>query len=162
MSKRSIISFMALLALLFLPASLRAADGNGQLLVLTQADGNVSKFALADNPVITYSGSDIIVTCGENILQTSMANIQSVTFDKGNSTDIRELDGKEVTPSFSFNKASFEGLQTGARVMVFTIDGKMVSTMEADAEGKAQIDMSSLPTGVYILRTPNKSFKIKK
>ncbi len=162
MSKRSFISIMALMALLFLPASLRAADESGQLLVLTQADGHVSKFALADSPVITYSGSDIIVTCGENVLQTSMANIQSVTFDKGNSTDIRELDGKEVIPSFSFNKASFEGLQAGARVMVFTIDGKMVSTMEADAEGKTHIDMSNLPSGVYILRTPNKSFKIKK
>jgi len=162
MDKRNIISFMALLALLLLPGALWAANGTGQQLVLTQAGGNVTKFALADNPIITYSGNDIVVTCGDHVLQTSMANITSVSFEKGSSSGIQELRNQEVNPTFSFNTASFEGLQTGSRIMVFTIDGKMISTVKADAEGKAHIDMSNLPSGVYILHAPNKSFKIKK
>ncbi len=156
------MSFMALMALLLLPASLRAADGNGQLLVLTQTDGNVSKFALSDAPVITYSGNDIVVTCGDAVLQTSMANIEAVTFGKGEPTAINEMRKEDVVPSFSFNTASFEGLQAGAPITIYSLDGKMMSGAKADVEGKARIDLSDLQKGVYILHTPNKSFKIKK
>ncbi len=162
MRTKLFITFVALIAFLLLPGSLQAANSNEQLLVLTQTDGNVSKFALADEPVITYSGNDIVVTCGDAVLQTSMANVESVTFEKGEPTSISEMRTKDVTPSFSFNTASFEGLQAGAAINVFSIEGKMVSSSKADAEGKASIDMGNLPTGVYILRTPNKSFKIKK
>ncbi len=162
MSRRNIITVWVLTAFLLLPAALRAADGNGQQLVLTLNNGNVSKFALTDNPVITYSGSDLIVTCGEAVLQTSMADITAVSFEEGSSAGIGVIDYRGGTPSFSFQTASFEGLPAGTRISVFTTDGKAVSTVTADGEGKARISMDSLPTGVYILRAPNKSYKFKK
>ena len=59
MNKKSLTGLIAALAMLLLPASLKAASE--QLLVLTQTNGSVTKFALTDNPVITYKGNDIIV-----------------------------------------------------------------------------------------------------
>ena len=44
------------LGLLLLPVA-----GMAQTLVLTQRNGTVNRFALSDEPVITYSGSDVVV-----------------------------------------------------------------------------------------------------
>lgn len=161
MNKKSLTGMIAALAILLFPASLRAASE--QLLVLSLTNGSVTKFALTDDPVITYKGNDVIVTCGENVLQTSMADVKSVGFEKGENTGIEAPKAvSEPQTTFSFGQAGFEGLQSGERVMVYSIDGKVIRTIKADADGRAQVDMSSLQTGVYILRTAKKSFKIKK
>ena len=160
MKKKSFTGLIAALAMLLLPTSVIASE---QLLVLTQTNGSVTKFALTDNPVITYKGNDIIVTCGENVLQTSMADITSFGFDRGETTGIEETVAvSEPKTSFSFGQAGFEGLQPGERVLVYSLDGKVISAISADADGRAQMDMNNLQTGVYILRTAKKSFKIKK
>ena len=160
MNKKSLTGLIAALAMLLLPTSMRASE---QLLVLTQTNGKVTKFALTDNPVITYKGNDVIVTCGESVMQTSMADVMSVGFEKGETTGIEAPKAvSEPQTTFSFGQAGFEGLQSGERVMVYSIDGKVISTIKADADGHAQVDISNLQTGVYILRTAKKSFKIKK
>ena len=70
---------------------------------------------------------------------------------------------KESTkPIFTPGQARFEGLSTHATVSIYTIDGKMLSSTRANEEGTVSIDLSTLPQGVYILRTPNQSYKIKK
>lgn len=161
MNKKSLTGLIAALAMLLLPASLKAASE--QLLVLTQTNGSVTKFALTDNPVITYKGNDIIVTCGEKVLQTSMADVANVGLEKGETTGIEApIAVSEPQTTFSFGKVGFEGLLSGERIMVYSIDGKVISTIKADADGRAQVDLNNLQTGVYILRTAKKSFKIKK
>lgn len=154
MKKKTII--MAL-GLLLLPLA-----GMAQSLVLTQRDGTVSRFALADEPVITYSGSDLVVKCGETELTTDMADVLSCVFDN-EATAINKLTVQPAgaEPQMNFANMSVEGLKAGDRVAVYTIDGKAVSSSRASADGSAAIDLSGL-RGLYIVRTPNKSFKIKK
>lgn len=160
MNKKSLKALAVIAAMLFLPAALRAAGG--QLLVLTLADQSVTKFALTDSPVVTYSGNDIVVTCGENVFQTSMADIRTVTFQDGEATAIEKVIAPEEKATYAFGSAAFEGLQAGSTVTVYTIDGKVVGTSKADADGRATADMTGLQSGIYIIRTANKSFKIKK
>ena len=38
----------------------------------------------------------------------------------------------------------------------------MLSSTRANEDGAVSIDLGTLPQGVYILRTPNQSYKIKK
>lgn len=160
MNKKSVTTLMALLAMLFLPKGVSAATG--ELLVLKLADQTVSTFELASSPVVTYSGNDIVVTCGSEVFQTSMANIEAVKFEKGGASGIERITTTEPRAAFAFGNASFEGMQAGAPVTVYTLDGRTVATAKADSEGRATVSMSGLQQGVYIIRTPNKSFKIKK
>ena len=60
----------------------------------------------------------------------------------------------------AFHNAQISGLKVGTHVTVFDINGKALNTLSADAEGKVQIDLSNLPRGIFILRTPTKSFKM--
>ena len=156
--KKKLVSLLALVALL-LP--LTAMAENVQCLVLTESSGAVSKFALTD---VTYSGSDMVVTCGDQTLTVGLEGL-TLTYDEMEVTGIDVVKDSTADPDrlqFAFGEANFEGLQSGALVSVYSIDGKMITRVKADNEGRANISLSNLPSGVYILRTPSKSFKIKK
>jgi len=158
--RKTITFLMALIAML-LPLS--ATADTVQCLVLTQNDGTVSKFALNDAPVVTYNGEDIVVTCGEETLTTALNGL-TVTFGEMETTRINEVignAGEAIRPQFSFGEAQFEGLQPGAIVRVFTLEGKAVGNAKADDNGHVGISLGNLPKGVYILSTPSRSFKIK-
>ena len=159
--KKKVVNLLALVALL-LPLS--AMADTVECLVLTESSGAVSKFALADAPVVTYSGSDMVVTCGDQTLTVGLEGLK-LTYNEMEVTSIETVKDSAAESDhlqFSFGEASFEGLQPGALVSVYSIDGKMQTTVKADQDGRASISLMSLPKGVYILRTPSKSFKVKK
>lgn len=166
MKKSSLITQMVLGILLLLPAAMQAQGMTEvQYLVLTETDGAISKFALSDGPVLTYKGGNVVVTCGEQAVETSMDAVASCTFNServstGIETIAQGTQGEQS--SFAFGTASFEGMKAGGKVVVYTLDGKAVATTTADAEGRASVSLAGLQRGVYILRTPSKSYKINK
>jgi len=165
MKTKQFVTRMALSCLLMLPCSMQAATVDVQYLVLTQTDGTVHKFALHEAPVITFSGSSMIVTCGEQVLQTDMAGISNsgyVTEQVSTGIDRTELSEKPRNPVFAFGQAKFEGMAPGSRIAVYTLDGKMVAFTHADAEGKANVCLTALQRGIYVLRTPTRNYKISK
>jgi hypothetical protein len=159
--KKKVVNLLALAALL-LPLS--AMADTVECLVLTESNGTVSKFALAEAPVVTYSGSDMVVTCGDQTMTVGLEGL-TLTFGEMETTRIEAVkDGVKDADrlQFSFGEASFEGLTPGALVSVNSINGKMVTKVKADQDGRASVSLMSLPNGVYVLRTPSKSFKVKK
>lgn len=155
MMKRLLLCTIVLMALL--PFRVAAT----QYLVLTAQDGTVSKFALTDMPVITFSEGQLVVTCGTETLTTSMEGLKT-SFEEV-TTGIRqaELDNKAVRPVIAFGEAAFEGLKAGDAVTVYSLDGKTLGSTKADGEGRACINLNGMGHGVLILRTPTHSFKIK-
>lgn len=134
-------------------------------LIISLTDGSESKFALADNPVITFNGDTLLITCASDELSVDLNGIKDYRFSVEQvSTRIDRPsvtpNGGEVRPTIAFGEAKFSGLEAGTRVMVYTIEGKAITTVKASADGEALVDLRSLPKGIYILRTPTKSFKI--
>jgi hypothetical protein len=153
------------MALLVLPLGTTHAQETAEkvlCMVLTQKGGTVSKFALRDAPVITYEAENVIVSCGEQQLTTEMASITAINFEEDEIDGIETVANPEPKANFSFNEASFSGMKAGEAVSVYTIDGKALFSSRANAEGNAHIDLNSLPHGIYILRTPSHTYKIKK
>ncbi len=164
MKKKALIRAFALLALLLLPAQAllaRIAEEDVTCMVLTLTDGTVNRFALTGNPTVTYEGENLVVNTGDEQFTTTLSGISQLTFEQV-STGIGEMVEESPKPVFTPGQARFEGLKTHAVVSIYTIDGKMQNSMRANEEGTVSIDLSTLPQGVYILRTPNQSYKIKK
>ena len=151
MMKRLLLYFAITLAVI------TTASAQGQYLVLTQGDGTVGKFLLADQPVITFSESNLVVTCGSETLTTPMAGLKTSYED---ATTAVEHPTFNERPTISFGEASFEGLKAGSNISVYAIDGRVLATTKADEEGRASIQLSGLGQGVVILRTPTRSYKI--
>lgn len=163
---KHLIPLLAIAALLLLPVQTRAEDHvDVQYLVLTQYDGTVSKFALSDAPILSFNGGQLVVTCSGDELSTDLADVKDYHFvTEQVPTGIQSIsigNGKTV-PEVSFHNARISGLKEGARVTVYDINGKAVDTLSANAEGEVRVEIANLPKGVYILRTPTKSFKLMK
>ena len=164
MKKKALLRAFALLTLLLLPAQAvlaRVAEENVTCMVLTLTDGTVNRFALTDAPTVTYEGENLVVSTGDEQFTTALSGISQLTFEQV-PLGIGEMAKESTKPVFTPGQARFEGLSTHATVSVYTIDGKMLSSTRANEEGTVSIDLSALPQGVYILRTPNQSYKIKK
>lgn len=164
MMKKTMIRFLSLLALLLPMTAAHAQESEETVLcmVLTQNDGTVTKFALKDSPVVTYEGENIIVSCGEQQLSTSMAGISHFKFEETVIDAIIPVKESLAQASFSFNEAAFSGLKAQSAIHVYTIDGKALFSARADSDGEARIDLGNLPRGIYIIRTSTNSYKIKK
>ena len=164
------ISFIGLIALTlsFIPLSGFAQTVQEKMitcLVLTETNGTKTEFALESFPVITIEGNNLVITHNGNQLTTALTGVQDYHFiEKKVTTSISSVPSNDqknasVSPQFSFSNAEVSGLKAGARVAIYNLNGTLISSATADGEGRVALDFSSLPKGVYILRTPTKSFK---
>lgn len=167
MKKISFIGLIAL-ALSFIPLSGFAQTVQEKMitcLVLTETNGTTTEFALESFPVITIEGNNLVITHNGNQLTTALTGVQDYHFiEKTVTTSISSVPSNDPknesnTPQFSFSNAEVSGLKAGARVAIYNLNGTQISSVTADGEGRVALDLSSLPKGVYILRTPTKSFK---
>ncbi len=165
--KKKFYTMLVLLACL-LPSGLYA-QGETMVevhyLVVSLDDGSESKFALTENPMVTFDRDTLAVTNGNDMLKFDMEGVADYHFVKEKVTVVSvekptvESDA-DVSPTLAFGEAKFSGLKAGTRIMVYSIDGQVVDSVTASADGQATIDLRRLSKGVYILRTPGKSFKI--
>ena len=167
MKKISFIGLIAL-ALSYIPLSGFAQTVQKKMitcLVLTETNGTTTEFALESFPFITIEGNNLVITHNGNQLTTALTGVQDYHFiEKTVTTSISSVPSNDPknesnTPQFSFSNAEVSGLKAGARVAIYNLNGTQISSVTADGEGRVALDFSSLPKGVYILRTPTKSFK---
>lgn len=167
MKKISFIGLIAL-ALSFIPLCGFAQTVQEKMitcLVLIETNGTKTEFALESFPVITIEGNNLVITHNGNQLTTALTGVQDYHFiEKKVTTSISSVPSNDPkntsnTPQFSFSNAEVSGLKAGARVAIYNLNGTQISSVTADGEGRVALDFSSLPKGVYILRTPTKSFK---
>lgn len=134
-------------------------------LVVTLSDASESRFALADTPLLTFDAATLVVTAGGTEVSFDLNNVTDYHFEKKEViTGINKPatdNGDEVRPSINAGEVALSGLKEGTPVTVYAIDGQIVTRVQAGTDGKAIVDLRNLSNGVYILRTPTKSFKIK-
>lgn len=91
----------------------------------------------------------------------AIADVAKYYFEVSSSTAIDEL--KETKTSFSFHFKDGENVQIQGVdwASVYTVGGQKVSDVKA-SDGELNISLSNLPSGVYVIKTNNKSIKVKK
>lgn len=154
--KEKVIFKSALMALLLLMATVIRASDVQYLTIMVQ--GKPVSFALSDKPVITYQNNQLVVTTAEETVEISVAEISGTGFSE-TSTAIRNLmsGGK---PQVECGRVYFSDLTPGTLVQVFTADGRSVAEAKADANGTAQVSLSELPKGTYLLKAGKQTIKI--
>ena len=146
MKMKSLLLFLWLL----LPQALLAQVN---AVVVNMTDGTKTVFLLAEEPVITYSENNLIVRTASKEVSVPVTSITSVTLeDRSSATKI------ESAPTA--DGVLFRQLPAGSEIRVFTVDGKSVCTQKADGDGSVGLDLSRLPKGVLIIKTPAATIKV--
>lgn len=147
-----------LMLLVMLMATSAKAD-NVKYLVLNSG-GEETVIALADEPVMTIEESILKVTvAGEEKLSADLSQGLSYKFLAEDPTAIQEVLNKE-TLRLELGHVYIAHAKAGETVRVFTVDGKLVASQRINGEGTADIDLTTLGKGLYIVKSAKTSIKV--
>ena len=147
-----------LMLLVMLMATSAKAD-NVKYLVLNSG-GEETVIALADEPVMTIEESILKVTvAGEEKLSADLSQGLSYKFLAEDPTAIQEVLNKE-TSRLALGHVYIAHAKAGETVRVFTVDGKLVASQRINGEGTADIDLTTLGKGLYIVKSAKTSIKV--
>ena len=149
-----------LMLLVMLMATSAKAD-NVKYLVLNSG-GEETVIALADEPVMTINEGTLKVTvAGEEKVSADLSQGLSYRFSEADPTAIQDVLNKESS-RLEQGHVYIAHAREGETVRVFTVDGKQVVSQRINSEGTADIDLTTLGKGIYIVKSAKTSIKIIK
>lgn len=125
-------------------------------IVIKQKSGSETILELSTNPVITFSGEDMIVTNDFTSISIPLDMIDSYTAYN----DATGIEPIVSPPLYANGHVVFRNLPKEAEVRVYTVEGRLVRKQLADDFGRADISLDMLPKGVYVISTPHNKMKI--
>ena len=153
------LKFYLMLLAMMMIASVKAE--NVKYLVLNSG-GEETVIALADEPVMTINEGILKVTvAGEEKVSADLSQGLSYRFSEADPTAIQEVLNKESS-RLEQGHVYIAHAREGETVRVFTVDGKQVVSQRINSEGTADIDLTTLGKGIYIVKSAKTSIKIIK
>ncbi len=112
------------------------------LSIITKSDGVVN-ILFSDNPEISFPDGDILKVTSANLsIEYPFSEVESFSFVE-NATAIKQV---EHTPSSD-------------GISIFNLSGKLIKKTKLD-NGVSGFDWQSLPSGVYIVKNGNHTYKL--
>ena len=149
-----------LLLLLALPIGM-LADNQNTLIVKTK-DGAQTTFVLQDKPRVTFEGTDLKVVSDKETVAFALADVLRFEYVKKDALGIDEDVVDPTGVSYQGGVLVISQLRQGASVGVYTLDGKLLRQLTASHSGTYRLNLSELPTGLYLVKADNVTYKITK
>ncbi len=158
---RLIIAVIILLA--GVSAAFADADIRHRSMVLTTKQGESVQFRFSLDPVVTFSGTDLVLTdINDDSVTFPIENVASITF-VDDTTGVEAIAaGDTVRITLADGLLTAEGLKEGAFLTLYDMKGAAVASVRADENGRAEVAVSRLAKGVYAVSAAGHSFKFIK
>ncbi len=147
---------LRILFAMFFLSSMAWAGSPGVTFLLRS--GQKVSFAFAQKPVISVSNADLSVSVsGVQRVSYAYADVQRIYLSDDVASGIAPVQSnssqQSVTFSWQDGVLGASGLNPNEQVRVFGLDGKLALSGRAQADGSVQLSFSSIPQGVYVVRT---------
>lgn len=122
--------------------------------------GQKIAYALSEQPVATYSGSDLVLTTSEVVVNYPLMELHKFTFGTAETSTVNAI----VSPAGHVHQQSrtllLSGFRPGEQVVLYGIDGRQVLSGTMADDGTLQLSLRTLATGVYVVKTGSLTHKI--
>lgn len=133
-------------------------------------DGSRYAYALEEHPVISYSDGDLLLDTHTQRVVYSADEVHKFTFSLSDISCEGEIPPATAVTSLKYQQQFrlqqgdmyFCGCRAGSYISIYTLDGKLLQTVVADANGNAHIVTGTYPAGVYVIQTETITHKIIK
>ena len=124
-------------------------------------DGNTFTIGLSENPSVAYSDTSFVLKSASVELQFAYSKVENIIFIE---TDLTEIPSVGSASQLSLNDGTIyiTGAAVEEDVLLITIDGKNIAKYKTDKEGSVTFSVSEYPSGMYIIKMSNLTFKIIK
>ncbi len=136
-----------------------SALAQSKALVLWHADGSKTTVELSQLPQVRFENDKVLVTSSVLDMQYDAEEILRFTYEDGTGEDAGLIDG---IASVQGDRLSFRGATSAEQVSVYSANGTRIPVVLSSANGRQSLSLSSLPSGVYILKVNGKSCKFTK
>ncbi|MDE7455675.1 MAG: T9SS type A sorting domain-containing protein [Prevotella sp.] len=144
--------------------SISAADTH-TILRVELKDGTSNDYVLADRPRISFEGDKVVFLCKSISTSYTRENIQNFVFLEDSNTGFQELKAGDTRISYSIEagKVTIEGITENENLNIYSISGQQCQPSVNYSSNRAEILLTPLPNGYYIINIGNKqSIKIIK
>ena len=133
-------------------------------IIIEMTNGEKMEYRLVDKPQMTFDGNIIILTAEGVMIEILPTDLQKVTMgDVDNiGSGIKEASISQGLAEVSDGFVRLSGFQSGEAVRVYNAAGIMFADYKTSADGSLMISISSLPSGISIIKTNKQSIKITK
>ena len=157
-TKRMII---VLLTLLFATTSMLHAQK--PQLVVWQKNGQKVYYELAEQPVTTFENGLLVIKTSMATVEYQLENMLRYTYEGVKSTGIEAMEETGgVKVKQTENELTISQLKKETEVRLFDANGRLLKATMSDGYNPVIISLSTLPSGLYIIKTDSQTIKIMK
>lgn len=131
-------------------------------LILSLKDGNEVEFALSDHPKITFSETEIWITCKGIEVSFDLDNFNYYWFYPTPNTGIIDLPSDESLFSLEGESLLFPSLKANSTVTIYSTNGQLVFQKTVLQDGEYAFPISALQTGIYLINVNGSTYKFMK
>lgn len=149
-----------LILLLPLLSALAIASAPQTSLVIWSKDGTKVAYALMEKPKISFTATDLVMTCNDIEVTYELKNLARFTYEKYTSTEISDLKTNKTSFNFNGETLLFPSLKAPSTVSIYSTDGKLLLKKRIIQDGDYSFSISNLNSGMYIVDVDGLTYKI--
>ena len=151
-----------ILSVLLFFSALPCVDEDKNTLIVHLTDGTSVSFLLAERPRVTFAGDSLRIVSSvaeAALLRSEVRRFEFVADAASSVVDVPTASGECV---ISKNLLSVSGLNAGATVRLYSLDGRLLRTAGASEAGVAYLSTDGLSAGVYVINFNSTTLKFLK
>lgn len=141
--------------------TLHAADEVETLIILMK-NGSENAFFLKDKPKVTFEGTSLKVSAATGDVSFALADVMRFTYAKKSTSGISEQVENPTGVSFEGDVLVISQLKANTTASIYALDGKLIRQLKPQRAGTYRISLSELPSGLYLVKADNVTYKITK
>lgn len=159
--KRTLLRFIFTSLLAAMSPTLHAADEVETLIILMK-NGSENAFFLKDKPKVTFEGTSLKVSAATGDVSFALADVMRFTYAKKSTSGISEQVENPTGVSFEGDVLVISQLKANTTASIYALDGKLIRQLKPQRAGTYRISLSELPSGLYLVKADNVTYKITK
>lgn len=157
------LKFLMFLSLFIVGTIQGFAKDNVQGIIIQLSSGEKVECMLSDNPKMVFDGTTVTITAANLNLKVTPSEIKKVMM--GTVDDTSGIDDAKLNSSvFELNEdyIRLSGFTSCEEIKVYSASGVLYGAYRTSTDGNLILPMSSLPTGISIIKSNKQSIKISK
>ena len=135
----------------------------GPKLVVWLKSGEKVIYELADVPITTFSGSQLIIRTNKVTIPYERKNVLRYTYEDVVTKGVELMSGeRRVEMNRDGDEITFRGLVVGSTASIYAVNGTLVEQRTVTDKQPLTLSLKNRPNGVYIVKAGTETIKVMK
>lgn len=156
MKQKTLLTFL----LFFCSMCIWAKVGPGVQLYFVS--GEKITVLLEEEPLFTFENDDVVITTTKRVLRCASGELLKFTHVNLDKSGIDDVEADDTRVYFTDDGVSASNLKPRSEFAVYTQDGRLICSAQADDQGNVKAQFPMQEGVVYIIKTSAATFKMMK